>query len=229
MRTIRERLNKLSPKQRQLLKNELQSIFENGIDGTEGQNQLRIAAFVTGKPELKKSDLKEFLKEKMPDHMVPSDIRVLDELPKLPNGKVDINALNQLKNTHTNIEPSSTENDLTPIEQKLIKIFEEILGFSPVKKDDNFFEIGGDSILSIQITAKARNQGLVIAPNQIFEYQTIFELAKVVEEQSPDMPADSQEPIQEKTNQQSIDQSKTGFPDAGLSQKDLDKLMEQLD
>ncbi|MFK7933614.1 MAG: condensation domain-containing protein, partial [Saprospiraceae bacterium] len=68
-----------------------------------------------------------------------------------------------------------------PMEQQLINIWQEVLGIANISRTANFFEIGGDSILSIQIVAKARTAGLQMRPNQLFEQQTIEELAKVVE------------------------------------------------
>ena len=65
----------------------------------------------------------------------------------------------------------------TEAELQLVEIWEEVLGFRPIGVHDNFFEIGGDSILSIQIVTKARQKGIFLAPNQIFEHQTISELA----------------------------------------------------
>src|SRR5262249_42188705 len=67
----------------------------------------------------------------------------------------------------------------THVERVLAQIWSQILGIKSIGIHDNFFELGGDSILSIQVVAKARQEGIQIAPNQIFQYQTIRELATV--------------------------------------------------
>ena len=64
-------------------------------------------------------------------------------------------------------------------EKRLATIWQEVLGLDLVGIHDNFFELGGDSVLNIQITSKARQQGLILTPKQVFEFQTIHQLARV--------------------------------------------------
>jgi amino acid adenylation domain-containing protein/non-ribosomal peptide synthase protein (TIGR01720 family) len=125
------------------------------------------------------ADLRAFLRGRLPDYLVPSIFVLLDALPLTPNGKVDRRAL-----------PAPTEGDrgaaegafLAPrseIEEQLAGIWAEVLRVSQVGIHDNFFEIGGDSILSIQIVARAERAGLRITPRQLFQHQTVAELAAV--------------------------------------------------
>jgi aryl carrier-like protein len=66
------------------------------------------------------------------------------------------------------------------VETQLARIWAEVLGLNRVGVRDNFFELGGDSILSIQVVARARQAGLRLTPRQVFQHQTIAELASVV-------------------------------------------------
>ena len=114
--------------------------------------------------------------------MLPSAIIQLDKLPRLPNGKLDIKALPVFQGSintgqSDHIPPRNT------IEQQLADIWEQVLDFNPVSIHDNFFEIGGDSILSIQVVTKIRKAGLDLAPHQLFEHQTIAELAPFLKPQ----------------------------------------------
>jgi amino acid adenylation domain-containing protein len=125
-----------------------------------------------------KSELRGFLKQKLPDYMVPGVFVMLDSLPLTPNGKIDRRALSTLEILHqeltaTFVAPQTWQEEL------LIQIWCEVLHLEKVGINDNFFELGGDSILSIQIISKANQAGLPITTKQIFQYQTIAELAKV--------------------------------------------------
>ncbi|WP_034045167.1 non-ribosomal peptide synthetase [Wocania ichthyoenteri] len=140
----------------------------------------QLIAYVKPDGLFDENQLKLQLKEALPDYMIPSNFVLIEEIPLLPNGKIDkkslssIKVISKAKDTNQIIKPN---ND---IEQKLLDIWEDILNIKSLSITDNFFEIGGDSILSIQIIAKARKSGLVIAPNLLFEHQTISELAMFV-------------------------------------------------
>lgn len=125
--------------------------------------------------------LRQFLQPKLPDYMLPSLFIALEALPLTPNGKVNRRTLPQPEwNTATIAEPLPQ----TAIEAHLVQIWSEILGVS-VGTHDNFFELGGDSILSLQIVARANQIGLKLPPRQLFQCQTIAELATVVESSIP--------------------------------------------
>ncbi|ODG96161.1 non-ribosomal peptide synthetase [Nostoc sp. KVJ20] len=123
------------------------------------------------------NELRHFLKQKLPNYMVPSAIALLKALPMTPNQKVDYRAL-----PATELSLSVEDNFVapqTPTEEKLAAIWSEILRLKQVGIHDNFFELGGDSILSIQVISRANQAGIQIAPKQLFQYQTIAELAAV--------------------------------------------------
>jgi non-ribosomal peptide synthase protein (TIGR01720 family) len=114
----------------------------------------------------------------VPDAMVPHLFVWCDRLPQLPNGKLDRRALASLP-----LEPSAAVPApavlQTDAQRLLTDLWCDILGLERVGLHDNFFELGGDSILSIQIVAKAAERGLKLTVRQMFQYQTIDELAQV--------------------------------------------------
>ena len=120
--------------------------------------------------------LKEHLRAALPDYMVPARLVMLERLPLTPNGKLDRKALPEPDFTGVDYVAPRSE-----IESKLAAIWQEVLGVEQVGVTDNFFELGGDSIQSLQIIAKARKEGLKLTPKQLFEKQTIGELALVTQ------------------------------------------------
>ncbi len=124
-------------------------------------------------------ELRSFLKEKLPEYMVPAVFMVLEEFPLMPNGKVDRNALPAPDQNRPELE-SEFVAPRNAVEQKLAEIWAEVLNVERVGIYDNFFELGGDSILGIQVIARANQAGLRLTPRQLFENQMIADLAKVV-------------------------------------------------
>jgi amino acid adenylation domain-containing protein/non-ribosomal peptide synthase protein (TIGR01720 family) len=119
--------------------------------------------------------LRRALRERLPDYMVPAAWVFLPALPLTRNGKLDRSALpapeHELESYHA---PS------TPVEQTLCSLFADVLSLPRVGVHDNFFDLGGDSILSLQVASKARAAGLRLNSRQLFEHQTIAELARSV-------------------------------------------------
>ncbi|MGE3817074.1 MAG: amino acid adenylation domain-containing protein [Nitrospiraceae bacterium] len=122
------------------------------------------------------TDLRAALRATLPEYMVPGVIVPLAALPLTPNGKVNRNAL-----------PAPEEGDLprgtayappeTPAEELLATIWAELLGVPRVGRHDNFFDLGGDSILSIQVISRCRQSNIMLSPRHVIEHQTIAELA----------------------------------------------------
>nr|AXN93590.1 PuwF-G [Cylindrospermum alatosporum CCALA 994] len=141
-------------------------------------NIRRLVAYLVAEGETpSSSELRSFLKQQLPDYMVPGIFVFLDALPLTPNGKVDRRALpapNLEQNRPIGLVPASTA-----IEESLVTIWSEILGLKQVSIHDNFFDLGGDSIISIQIIARAAQVGIQLTLKQIFQCQTIAELATV--------------------------------------------------
>jgi amino acid adenylation domain-containing protein/non-ribosomal peptide synthase protein (TIGR01720 family) len=118
-------------------------------------------------------ELRRFLQERLPEPMLPSSITVVQDIPRTVTGSPDVRALTQKALEKKHVGPRN------PIEEVLCGIWAQLLGREHVGVYDNFFEIGGDSILSVQVIAQARKAGVQITPKQMFEQQTIAGLAEV--------------------------------------------------
>ena len=116
--------------------------------------------------------LRRHLLQSLPDYMVPSAFVVLDGLPLTPNGKLDRRALPAPERAG-----AVGRGPRTPQEEMLCALFAEVLGLARVALDDNFFALGGDSIISIQLVSRARQAGLAITPRAVFQHQTVEALA----------------------------------------------------
>jgi amino acid adenylation domain-containing protein/non-ribosomal peptide synthase protein (TIGR01720 family) len=125
--------------------------------------------------------LREFLKEQLPEYMMPSAFTVLDAFPLTRNGKIDRAALARLT---TESPPASKSFVATrdEIERRLAEIWSRVLRVERVGINDNFFELGGDSILCIQVISRAKAESIQITIKQMFENQTIARLAAVATE-----------------------------------------------
>jgi acyl-coenzyme A synthetase/AMP-(fatty) acid ligase/acyl carrier protein len=140
----------------------------------------RLVAYVVASQfNPKSNDLRHFLSERLPEYMVPSIFVQLEAIPLTPNGKADRKALPEPDTTRPELDNAFIA-PRTPIETKLAEIWAEVLRVERVGIRDNFFELGGDSILSLQIVAKANQTGLKLTPKELFNHQTIAELATVI-------------------------------------------------
>ncbi len=142
----------------------------------------RLAAYVGcgGKELISEPTLREFLAARLPQHMLPAALVILPELPRLSCAKVDTAALREPD--WRRAEPiagiAAPCNDL---EQTLCRIWADVLGLENVGAKENFFELGGDSIRSIQVVARLAATGWRITPKQLFQNQTVAALAQVAE------------------------------------------------
>jgi non-ribosomal peptide synthase protein (TIGR01720 family) len=121
-------------------------------------------------------ELRDYLKRRLPDYMIPAVIMVLDTLPLTPNGKVDRKALPSPDGSRPELK-STFVAPRNATEQLLAAIWAEVLGIDQVGIEDNFFELGGDSLMSIRVVARASKAGLSITTKQLFQHQTIAKLA----------------------------------------------------
>jgi amino acid adenylation domain-containing protein len=116
--------------------------------------------------------LRGWLSARLPDHMVPGHFVGLNRFPVLPNGKLDRRAL-----PAPDIKPVSAQAPRTPQEAVLAGLFAELLGVERVGTDDRFFDLGGDSIMSMRLISRARRAGLTISARDVHRYQTVAALA----------------------------------------------------
>ncbi|QKW37354.1 amino acid adenylation domain-containing protein [Actinomadura sp. NAK00032] len=132
----------------------------------------RLVAYVVANG-IDAADLRRFAGRELPDYMVPAAVVELDALPLTSNGKLDRRALP----APDFAAKVSSRTARTPQEETLSRLFAEVLGLERVGIDDGFFDLGGDSIIAIQLVSRARQSGLVITPRDVFQHQTVEELA----------------------------------------------------
>ncbi|MBA8928840.1 amino acid adenylation domain-containing protein/non-ribosomal peptide synthase protein (TIGR01720 family) [Kutzneria viridogrisea] len=144
---------------------------EHGVAGKQ-----LLAYVVPGEDRAVEVDsLRAFAAESLPDHMVPVAFVVLGALPVTANGKIDRKALPapEFRRAVSGRAPR------TPQEELLCRLYAEVLGLDGVGVADNFFALGGDSIMSIQLVSRARAAGWGITPRTVFEHKTVEALAAV--------------------------------------------------
>ncbi|HEY2723642.1 MAG TPA: amino acid adenylation domain-containing protein, partial [Pseudonocardiaceae bacterium] len=144
-----------------------------------GAGHLRLVAYVVpADAAVDIATVRGLLKQQLPDYLVPSAFVVLDAIPLTASGKVDRRALPAPGDRAT--AESGYVAPRTPVEEQLARLWAEVLGVERVGVEDNFFALGGDSILSIQLVSRARQAGLRVGSRDFFLHQTIAELAGVV-------------------------------------------------
>ncbi|OBH69250.1 non-ribosomal peptide synthetase, partial [Mycobacterium intracellulare] len=134
----------------------------------------RLVGYVTGTAD--PAALRAQLAEKLPPYMVPTAVMVLDALPLTGNGKLDKRALPSPEYTASEYRAPADA-----IEEILADIYAQVLGVERVGVDDSFFDLGGDSILSMQVVSRARAAGVICRPRDVFVEQTVARLARVSE------------------------------------------------
>lgn len=155
--------------------------FDQGLQALEPDQEALVAYYVSDN-EIPVRQLRDFLLSYLPASIMPNYFVHLQELPLTENAKIDHAALPdplaQLREIdHEITRPSTTQ------EKALVAIFSQIFRNKEIGVQDNYFDLGGDSIKAIQISASASQIGITIKPAQLFDYQTIAELARVVEKQ----------------------------------------------
>ncbi len=148
---------------------------------TNSSGQQRLVAYVVPKSPttiVTSETLRSHLQAQLPEYMVPAICMSVAAFPLTANGKVDRRAL-----PDPTAQPQNRQAQFvaptTPAEAQLVEIWAQLLRLERVGIHENFFELGGDSILSIQMTARANQAGLKITPKQVFEHQTIAKLAAI--------------------------------------------------
>ncbi len=142
--------------------------------------QKRLVAYIKSEHKLDITEVRQKASEFLPKHMMPAAFVFMEEFPLTANGKVDKRKLPEpvyeSSNTNQYVAPRNRKEEI------LVDIWEQVLKADTVGIHDNFFELGGDSILSIQIISRAKRAGLHLTAKQIFDFQTIGELAEVAKD-----------------------------------------------
>jgi len=137
-----------------------------------------LCAYVVGNRELTVSELREYLLKELPEYMIPSYFMQIEKMTLTPNGKIDRKALPEPNGEiNTGREYEAPRNDA---EEKLVLVWQEILGINKIGISDNFFELGGDSIKAIQIMARIKKYQYMLEMQDLFKNPTIKALSRYV-------------------------------------------------
>jgi amino acid adenylation domain-containing protein len=162
-----------------------QAVNEAVVILSEADDNKRLVAYLTTDAEsnVLVMELKDWLKTRLPDYMVPSHFTVLDELPLTPNGKIDRKALPE-----PSIETATGTKPVTPTEALLASLWAFVLKREVIHREDNFFELGGHSLLATQLIARIRDSFQVELPvRAVFEHPQLSNLAKTIETATSDV------------------------------------------
>lgn len=143
----------------------------------DARNNKHLAGYLVVTGDFDKASVQSFLQARLPDYMLPSSLTILEALPLTPSGKVDKKGLLNME-----IDPPQSKSYTAPrneLELQLTNIWQDLLGIEQVSINDNFFELGGDSIITIQVVSRIRKLGYELRPGDIFQYQTVGQLAEI--------------------------------------------------
>jgi non-ribosomal peptide synthase protein (TIGR01720 family) len=154
----------------------------------DSNGRMRLVAYIVPEEGFSKESLKDQLKGRVPEYMVPAVFVELASVPLTPNGKTDKKALPDPEN-----EGSRAEEYVAPegqVEKDLEEIWMDLLKTGSVGIHDNFFEMGGDSIITIQLVSRAKRKGYKLNPYDVFQFPTIAELAVAIQQKKAESQAE---------------------------------------
>ncbi|RXH33351.1 multi-domain non-ribosomal peptide synthetase (NRPS domains from N to C-terminal:A, PP, C,A, PP) [Bradyrhizobium nanningense] len=155
------------------------AVFAEGID----EDRRLTASVVPARENLSTGEILAHLRNRLPSPMVPTAFRLVDSVPLTTSGKIDRARLSSVP--YREIETSPSAEPRTKNERVLARIWEDLLGAKGVGIDSSFFDIGGDSLLSVRCVTLARKAGLNLTVNQLYRTPTIRELAAGEAEAAP--------------------------------------------
>ncbi|GAX43730.1 amino acid adenylation domain-containing protein [Tolypothrix sp. NIES-4075] len=149
------------------------------VTHSETEENKRLVAYIVANGSTNQNQLRALLKERLPDYMIPAALMFIDVMPLTAQGKIDRKAL-----PVTDWNQSTVRRSLIPpqtaAEKVICAVWETVLGLDAVGVEDNFFDLGGDSILALRVVTEIRRQGWVLTPKEIFQEQTVKRLAGVL-------------------------------------------------
>ncbi|HYO98625.1 MAG TPA: amino acid adenylation domain-containing protein, partial [Pyrinomonadaceae bacterium] len=154
------------------------------VASDDANGETKLLAYVVSaqarQPAPSTTELREFLQEKLPEHMIPAAFVVLDAMPLTPNGKIDRRALPAPGQSRPQLGREFVA-PRTPVEQELAKIWRELLGVEAVGIHDDFFELGGHSLLLTQLASWIRKDFQVEVPLRVlFDTPTITDMTRAI-------------------------------------------------
>ncbi|WP_373388227.1 amino acid adenylation domain-containing protein [Pseudomonas alcaligenes] len=165
----------------------LDGVQEAAVIARETPTGKQLVGYVVARDNTDTNALRSELAKVLPDYMVPAQIIALAKLPLTPAGKLDRAALPEPTWQSQDYEAPQSDN-----ERILAAIWAEVLGVERVGRQDHFFELGGDSIVALQVVSRARQQGLQLAPRELFQFPRLAELAQAARAAGEEI---AQEPV----------------------------------
>jgi amino acid adenylation domain-containing protein len=165
--------------------NEHPGVAMSVVVALEESGERRLVAYVVAKEQSSTGvvELRSYLRERLPDYMMPQAFVMLEALPLNSNGKIDRHALPSPEQQSRSEVEQTYVAPRTLMEYMLVKVWEEILSVAQVGIHDDFFELGGHSLLATQLMSRVRDSfGVEVPLRQLFEAPTLAELARYIEE-----------------------------------------------
>jgi amino acid adenylation domain-containing protein len=161
----------------------LKGVIEAVVMAREGDNsEKRLAAYVVLEKgsKLNPAGLRAALRRTLPDFMIPTAFTILDELPRTPSGKVERNQMPSPAAEHGRLQ-SGIIRPRNPVEARLVQVWEQVLGVSPIGIRDDFFNLGGDSLAAAELFAEIEAiYGRRLSASTLLEASTIELVAVLV-------------------------------------------------
>ena len=168
---------------------------------TDSGQETRLVGYVVADNghSLDTSDLRGFLNERLPDYMIPTDFVELRELPLGPTGKVDRQALPETENRVASKDAQPMPAPCSELEHQLVTIWESVLNVRPIRVMDNFFALGGHSLVAFRLASKIGDLlGYPVPVRSVFDFPTIRDLATLFESGEEKPGPSSSKPVKAK-------------------------------
>ncbi len=148
------------------------------------QGDTKLIAYIVSDESLSSLSLRRYLRDALPDYMIPSGFIQLDTIPLIHNGKTDYVSLSLLRNSHTVQRPNYTP-PISPVEKKVAEIWQNVLGVDKISLHDNFFDSGGHSLMVVRAVSLIEEELGIHVPFREFFNQTLSQFAASCEEKLP--------------------------------------------
>ncbi len=169
--------NRIEPAEVEAALRSQEAITAAHLQAEEDRSGQRLVAYVVADEPLDSNRLRQHLANKLPGYMIPTHFVQLDQLPRLPNGKIDRHWLKNAKKSDSATPEGSAE--MSQTERQLCDIWEEVLNISPIGLHDNFFDLGGHSILGIRLFVAIEKQlGVRFPVATLFKAPTVSQMAQ---------------------------------------------------
>jgi thioesterase domain-containing protein/acyl carrier protein len=165
MRNFKERIESLTPEKQRLLARRLQTL-NNGGSADGGLRLVAYVSLATGE-EIDPVELRSYLAGRLPSYMIPNQVVFLESLPQTPNGKIDRQALPNPDAVHSQKKQPPAP-PRSAVEEEITRLWSELLDFGEIEVHDNFFDLGGHSLLVMRMIAQLRSRYQIEIPVSLF-------------------------------------------------------------